>query len=159
LIFLALSVPSFIGGLAGKVVDRFGSHYPSCIGLIIASIAVVCLRFVEHNVTAEKVLLVCLLAIVSVSVTLVQVSVMAEVFGVVAETEKHRPGVFGGKSPIAQVYALLSIAAACSHFCGPLLGGFVQEHAGWKIMTLALGFLCLFTAIPVGLFGGAPSPY
>ena len=124
-----------------------------------ASVAIICLRFVEKDGTAEKVILVGLLTVMSFAITLVQVSAMAEVFLVVKETEKHRPGVFGGKSPIARVYAVLSVAAATSHLGSPLVAGLVQERAGWKTMTLSLGLLCVVMTITAGLFGGASSPY
>ena len=159
LIFLAITIPTFSGGLVGKIVDRFGTRYPSCIGFGVASIAVICLRFVEHNVIAEKVILVCLLGFISVAITLVEIGGMAGVFLIVEETEKHRPGVFGGKSPIARVYALLSIAAALSHLGAPLLAGLVQERAGWKTMTLVFGLVCGVAAIIQGLFGDDSSPY
>ena len=159
LIFLAIAIPTFSGSLIGKVVDRFGTRYPSCIGFAVASMAVICLRFVEHNVMAEKVILVCLLVVISLTITLVEVGGMVGVFLIVEETEKHQPGVFGGKSPIARVYALLSIATAFSHLGAPLLAGLVQERAGWKTMTLALGLVCGVTAVIQGLFGDDSSPY
>lgn len=119
----------------------------------------ICLRFVEHNVIAEKVTLVCLLVVISVTITLVKVGGMVRVFFVVEETEKHQPDVFGGTSPIAWVYTLLSIASAFSHLGAPLLAGLVQECAGWKSMTLAIGLVCGVTAIIQGLFGDDSSPY
>lgn len=159
LVFLALTIPTFSGGLIGKVVDRFGTRYPSCIGLAVASIAVICLRFVEHNVMAEKVILICLLVVISLTITLVEVGGMVGVFLIVEETEKHRPGVFGGKSPIARAYALFCIASAFSQLGAPLLAGLVQERAGWKTMTLVLGLVCGVNAIIQGFFGDNSSPY
>lgn len=159
LIFLAITIPTFSGGLIGKFVDRFGTRYPSCIGFAVASITVICLRFVEHNNMVEKVILVWLLVVISLTITLVKVGGMVGVFLIVEETEKHEAGVFGGKSPIAKAYALLNIAAAFSHLGAPLMAGFVQERAGWKTMTLALGLLCGVTAIIQGLFGDDSSSY
>lgn len=63
MIFLALSLPSFAGSFAGKLVDRFGARCPGCIASMVTGAATISLRLVHNNTTAHKVLLVGLLTI------------------------------------------------------------------------------------------------
>ncbi len=64
LIFLSWIIPGFLGPIAGKASDRFGSRWIAVGGFLFAVPPLVCMRFVTKNSTSEKVLLCGLLTLV-----------------------------------------------------------------------------------------------
>lgn len=154
LIFVASSVPSFAGVPIGKAISRFGAQIPGTAAFLVASGTWMLMRLVEHNSTAQIVLLISLLLILGLAIVTIEVTAMTEVFQVIEDYEAEFPGVFGEKSPVAQAYALFNMAFAGGQLLGPILSGFIRVRAGWGVMTLVLGLLCGVTAIPIGLFGG-----
>ncbi|EFR04881.1 hypothetical protein MGYG_07882 [Nannizzia gypsea CBS 118893] len=83
-----------------------------------------------------KVLLGVLLALIGLGVMTVQIITMTEVFQVVYEYEAQSPGIFGGKPPLAQGYALFNMAYASGQFLGPIIGGALQVKTGWAGITI-----------------------
>lgn len=81
---------------------------------------------------------------------------MTEVSQAVDDYEIEFPGAFGEKSPVAQAYALFNMAFAGGQLLGPILAGGIRVWAGWDSMTLVIGLVCGLTAVPMGLYSGAP---
>lgn len=64
LIFLSWIIPGFLGPIAGKASDRFGSRWIAVAGFLFAVPPLFCMRFVTKNSTSDKVLLCGLLTLV-----------------------------------------------------------------------------------------------
>lgn len=63
LTYLAWIVPSFLGPLAGKASDRYGSRWVAVFGLLFAVPPIILLRLVDHNSTSQKLLLCAMLTL------------------------------------------------------------------------------------------------
>jgi MFS family permease len=97
----------------------------------------------------QKVLLCALLCMIGLGLTLALTPIMAEIAYVVDTKEKkHPPGFFGKNGAYASAYSLFNMAWAAGCLIGPLLGGLINSSKGWPTMTLVLGCLSAFTAIP-----------
>ncbi|OKP11573.1 hypothetical protein PENSUB_2875 [Penicillium subrubescens] len=156
LIFATTAIPSFAGVYVGKLISRFGARIPGTIAFVIATISWIAMRFVNSNTATDVTLLVALLLLQGVSIVFVEITAMTEVSQVVGDYEIEFPGAFGDKSPVAQAYALFNMAFAGGQLLGPILAGGIRVWAGWNTMTLIIGLVCGLTAIPMGLFSGAP---
>jgi MFS family permease len=154
LIFVASSIPSFLGVHIGKMIPRLGVRLLATSAFLVASIAWILMRLVTHNTTNDVILLTALLLIEGLAIVTVEVTSTTEASAVVADYEEENPGVFGDKSPVAQAYALFNMAFAGGQLLGPLLAGGMRVHTGWSGMTLILGVVCAVTAVPLGLFSG-----
>ena len=89
LIFIPLSVPSFLDPLVGYIVDKFPRSYRYiCSGALFLSVPpLVTLRFVTHNEMGHKVLLCALLVLVGLCVSCLMPPVMVVVSCVVNQKE------------------------------------------------------------------------
>lgn len=155
LVFLTMSIPSFSGALVGMIVDKYGGRIISTIAFAFATTALILLRLVQHAIPSEHALLISLLVVVDLSFTATSLASMAEVFEVVNSADATQAGAARGRmNPVAQGYALLNMAFAGGQLLGPILGGFIKAHAGWKVMTLVLGLMSAVTAIVVAFFMG-----
>lgn len=114
------------------------------------------MRFVTKNTAADIALLIILLLVQGLSIVFVEITAMTEVSQAVDDYEIEFPGAFGEKSPVAQAYALFNMAFAGGQLLGPILAGGIRVWAGWDSMTLVIGLVCGLTAIPMGLYSGAP---
>ncbi|KAJ5097642.1 hypothetical protein N7456_008363 [Penicillium angulare] len=157
LIFLAVSVPTFFGVYIGEAMDRIGVRILGSTAFAAGSICWILMRFVTSNSTEHIVLLVILLFCLGLAFATIEIASMTEVAGIIDDYETEHPGAFGGKSPIAQGYAMFNMAFAGGQLVGPLIAAALRVHAGWSAMTLVLGVICGVVAIPVGLFIG-PRP-
>lgn len=131
----------------GRLSDKHGSRWFGTGGFVLAVPALVLMRLVTSNTIGHKVLLCALLAMVGFSLTLVMPPLMAEIQHVVEATEKKQPGLFGEPGATAQAYGLFTLSYAGGIMIGPLWGGFIEAHAGWKTLTWTLGLLCGVTAV------------
>lgn len=159
LIFLPIVVPSFLGPLVGWASDRYGPRYFATLGFISACPPLILLRLVDHESTAQKVLLCALLSLFGVSISLIAPPIMAEISMVVEAKERKAqraglPSPFGKGGAYAQAYALFNIAWAAGALVGPFWGGFVYQSAGWGTMGWSLGLLSVLTAIPTFIWAG-----
>ncbi|KAF2751370.1 MFS general substrate transporter [Sporormia fimetaria CBS 119925] len=158
LLFLPLVIPSFISPVAGWVADRFGGRYPASTGFLLATIPLVCLRFVDQNTLNDKVLLCALLALIGLTLDFTFPPLLAEITHVVDQKEKKmiasgKPG-YGKGGAYAQAYALFNVAFAAGCTVGPLVAGAIVDSAGWATMSLVLGLLSAVTTVPVFLYLG-----
>ncbi|EZF69541.1 hypothetical protein H105_07997 [Trichophyton soudanense CBS 452.61] len=152
LIFLSITVPSTAGILIGKLADKVGTRYFSPLAFLLAGPAVFLMRYVTGPSVMDVLLLVGLLAAAGLSVVIIEVITMTEVFHSVSDAEAKTPEAFGPYGAVAQAYAILNISFACGQFAGPLIAGLLKDGTGWQGMTLALSLCCPPMALFVGLF-------
>ncbi|KAK4555805.1 hypothetical protein LTR86_007025 [Recurvomyces mirabilis] len=155
LIFLPIVVVSFLGPLIGYASDRVGPRWFATAGFVIGCPFIILMRLVDHNSLTQKVLLCALLALFGLAMTLVITPIMAEItYAVDAKAQRHPPGFFGKNGAYAQAYSLFNMAWAAGCFIGPLMGGLINQRAGWGASTLVLGCLSIFTAVPTAVWTG-----
>ena len=155
LVFLPLTIPSFISPVVGWAADKYGTRWLSTAGFVLAVPPLILLRLVTHDSIGQKVLLCALLVVVGITLTLVLVPLMAEItYAVEAKAAKRPPGFFGKGGAYAQGYGLFNMAFAGGSMAGPLLAGLLRERAGWGTTALVLGCLSAFSAIPTLIWGG-----
>ncbi|EGE01415.1 MFS transporter [Trichophyton equinum CBS 127.97] len=152
LIFLSITVPSTAGILVGKLADKVGTRYFSPLAFLLAGPAIFLMRYVTGPSVMNVLLLVGLLAVAGLSVVIVEVITMTEVFHSVSDAEAKTPEAFGPYGAVAQAYAILNISFACGQFAGPLIAGLLKDGTGWQGMTLTLSLCCPPMALFVGLF-------
>ena len=154
LIFLALVIPTSISPLIGWLSDKHGPRWYTAAGYILSTIPLILLRLVDHDTTGQKILLAALLAVFGATGTLFEIPVWAEVvkcteIRVAAHTRQYSAG-----GAVGQAYGLLNLFYALGVTVGPLLTGFIYEHAGWGNMVLVLGVLSAASTIPTVLYTG-----
>ncbi|KAJ9646404.1 hypothetical protein H2199_002453 [Coniosporium tulheliwenetii] len=154
LVFLPITIPSFLAPLAGWISDRYGPRWPATLGFILAAPCFVCLRFVTANTLHTKILLCALLAVLGLALASAMPPLMAEITYVIEAKERKRPGLFGEKGAYAQAYGLFNMAFAGGCLVGPIWAGMVRERAGWGTMGWSLGALSLLSAVPVVVWVG-----
>ncbi|EON68984.1 hypothetical protein W97_08242 [Coniosporium apollinis CBS 100218] len=154
LIFLPITIPSFLAPLAGWISDRYGPRWPATAGFILAAPCFVCLRFVTASSLQTKVLLCALLAVLGLALASAMPPLMAEITYVVQAKERKRPGSFGERGAYAQAYGLFNMAFAGGCLVGPIWAGLVRERAGWGTMGWSLGALSAVSAVPVAVWVG-----
>lgn len=152
--FLALVLPIFLSPLVGWASDNYGPRWFAVSGFVLVIPFWVLLRLVTHNTLEQKVLFFALLALIGVSLTLSLPVLMAELTYTIEAIESERPGRFGPKGAYAQGYGLFVTAFAAGNVVGPLWGGYVEDHAGWGIMTWSLGLFGIVGAIPCLIWTG-----
>lgn len=155
LIFLPIVLPSLIGPWIGKLSDRYGPRWLATGGFVLATPVLILLRFVSYDSLRQKVLLCALLFLLGATLNLVLTPLMAEVtYAVEATTAKRPTNFLGKKGAYAQAYALFNMAFAGGCLVGPLVGGLVNQRAGWGATTLTLGCLSAFSALPTVIWTG-----
>lgn len=142
LLYIALAVPAFLQPAIGHLVDRYGGRFIGAGGFLISVPAFVCLRFVDANSTKSLVILIVLLAIIGTFMSATIPVYMAEVSCVVLDKRANDSNAPDDVSNFAQAYSLWSGAYTIGCTIGPLFGGWVQERAGWKTETWAIGLVC-----------------
>jgi len=154
LIFLPAVLPTFTAPLVGMLSDRYGPRFIATAGYICSVPFLILLRLPNKDTVPQIVLFCAFLALVGLSLTLVIAPVMAEFTLAVRQFETAKPGRFGPNGAFAQAYSLFNVAFAGGSLVGPLLAGFLNRAAGWKVVTLVLGLLCAATAVPTVIYTG-----
>lgn len=155
LVFLPLTIPSFLGPIFGWFSDKYGTRYISTLGFLLAVPPLILLRLVDHDSLRQKVLLCALLALIGVTLDMILVPMMAEItYAVEAKAAKRPKGYFGKGGAYAQAYGLFNMSFAAGSMAGPLLAGLIKAHKGWGTTTLVLGCLSAASAVPTFLWGG-----
>ena len=159
LIFLPLTLPSFLGPLVGWLCDRYGPKWPMTAGFLCLCPILTLLRFTQRDTLAQKILFIVLLTLVSCCLTLTLNPVMAEVAYAMNAKAKENPqdyGGAGGKS-YAQAYGMFSTSYCLGNTIGPIFAGLIKNAAGWSTMSWAFGLIGGLTAVPVILWSGSPT--
>ncbi|EKD16394.1 hypothetical protein MBM_05688 [Drepanopeziza brunnea f. sp. 'multigermtubi' MB_m1] len=154
LIFIPLTLPSFLSPITGALSDTYGCRLGTTFGFLGMVPPLVCLRFVEDgNTLAQKMLLCVLLAIVGVMMTLVFAPTMAEVERIVAGKEAEIDDAAEGDGGAdmgrcrATAYALLNMAYAVGILGGPVVGASLQQEGGLAMLGWVLGLMCVASAV------------
>lgn len=156
LMFLPLAVPSLIDPLVGRICDsrpRAG-RYIAAAGFIGAAVPLILLRLVDHKGIGQIVLLCALLATIGLGLAMTASPLLIEVNLSVAAIEEKFPGLCGSKGAVAQGFGLFICAFAAGTLVGPLIAGFVKEHASWGTMTWVLGSVSGCIGIPISMWLG-----
>ncbi|KAJ6130777.1 hypothetical protein N7512_003557 [Penicillium capsulatum] len=149
LIFLPGASAAIFQPFFGYLADRLGSRMIAFASFAILSPTLFCLRFVQDNTFTDKAILCAILGITGMCVDLSEPALLVEIQKVLDDMETQNPGVFGENGAVAQAFSLQSMAHFGGLALGPIAGGFVSFNFGWNVMTLGLGMLSLFTAIPM----------
>lgn len=112
LIYLPLTIPSFLGPLIGRLADRSGARWPATIGFLLSCPALVLLQLIDHDGAGQQIRLCALLAFIGLCITLTLNPLMSEVTYVVSYMEETGQIVAGpgGGGAYAQAYGLFSVA-------------------------------------------------
>ena len=158
LIFLPLTLPSFLGPLVGWICDRFGPRWPMAVGFLFLCPILTLLRYVSYNSLDQKILFCALLTLAACCFTLTMDPVMAEIAYVVAAKAKKNPEAYNaaGNKVYAQAFGLFNTAYSLGNTLGPIIAGLIKDAAGWSTMGWVLGLLGGLTAVPVLLWSGKP---
>ncbi|KAL1888703.1 hypothetical protein Sste5346_009409 [Sporothrix stenoceras] len=161
LIFFALFIPPLIlSPPVGLLADRWGAKWLSLSGFIALVPLLVCLRFVDHNTTHQKILLGALLSLIGVALTFSNVPLMAEISFTIEAEEERNPGVWGSKGVYGIGYGLFNTAFALGSAGGSLLAGFIHTEYSWATMAWVTSIWCgvgiLAVAYGVGEFRVGP---
>ncbi|KAF3396491.1 hypothetical protein F1880_006673 [Penicillium rolfsii] len=155
LIFLPGASAAIFQPFFGYLSDHLGSRIIASTGFALLSIPLISLRLVNKNSTLHVTILCIILGSVGLCVDLSGPALMVEIQRVLDDMESKEPGVFGEKGAVAQAFSLHSMAHFGGLALGPIIGGFVSFRCGWNTMTLALGILAMFTAVPMLWLSGA----
>lgn len=131
LVFLALTLPTFLGPLVGWWVDHHGPRLPGALSYVLGVPFFVLLRLIQDDTTSAKVGFCALLAGIGLSIGLAISPIMVEISNVVVDMERKRPGIFGEKGAMAQAYALFNLFFAA----GSLIGESFPLHTSPQLLT------------------------
>ena len=155
LIFLPVTVTSFLGPVVGRICDKYGARFLILFGFLIQCPSLVLLRLVDHNTISQKVLLCVLLTSIGCCITLTIDPMMAEIAYSVEEKAKKEPERYKkANAAYAQAFALFTMAFSLGNTLGPLLAGLVRDAAGWGTMAWTLGLVSGVIAVPTGIWCG-----
>ncbi|KAG9229557.1 major facilitator superfamily domain-containing protein, partial [Amylocarpus encephaloides] len=154
LIFLAVTIPSFISPFLGYLSDTYGPRWLTVFGFLFAIPFWILLRLVTHDTLSQKVLFCALLALIGVGLAFVLPPLMAEITYAVEAKERERPGRFGKTGAYASAYGLFIAAFATGTLIGPVWSGYVRDDAGWGTMSWTLGLFSFAGAVPCALWTG-----
>lgn len=159
LVFLPLTLPSFLGPLVGWICDKFGPRWPMTVGFLCLCPILTLLRYVNHDSLNQKVLLCALLTLAACCFTVTLDPVMAEVAYVVSAKARKNPEAYNGagNKAYAQAFGLFNTAYSLGNTVGPIIAGLIKDAAGWSTMGWVLGLLGGVTALPVLLWSGKPA--
>ncbi|KAI1204962.1 MFS general substrate transporter [Annulohypoxylon truncatum] len=155
IMFLAIFIPTFISPVVGWLSDKYGAKWPSFFGFCLTVPLLVCLRFVTQNTIQHKVLLGFLLALLGISLSFVNVPLMAEITYAIEDKAAEEPGIFGEKGVYGLGYGLFTMSFALGGTIGPLWAGYVFKSAGWGTMTWSFAVWAATGAIVVFIWVGA----
>ena len=151
LIFIALMVPyGTLGRYFGQAVDIYGTRAVTTCGYIylipcVLMLALPGLHFVEGR---WNIALFCLiLAVNGVGIAAISSPAFVEAINVVDRYDKANPELFGDNGPYAQLFGFNSLYIFAGLGLGPLLGGFLRAHFGWRGMGAAFAVLAALTAL------------
>lgn len=159
LIFLPLTLPSFLGPLVGWICDKFGPRWPMTVSFLSLCPIMTLLRYVNYDSLDQKVLPCALLTLAACCFTVTLEPVMAEVAYVVTAKARKNPEAYNGagKKAYAQAFGLFNTAYSLGNTLGPIIAGLIKDAAGWSTMGWVLGLLGGLIAVPGLLWSRKPT--
>ena len=156
LLFIALSVTYLLfGGLAGKMVDRFGTHSiaTAAYGLLVPSLILLglpsCLRL---PITSNAALFCAILALNGIFMVLGSSTGFVEASDVMEEYEHSNPRFFDKSGPFAQMYGFNTLFLFAGLTVGPIVGGQLRSAFGFQVMLMAMAGFSAVVSILTFLF-------
>ena len=173
LTYLAWIIPGFLGPLAGKMSDRYGSRWIAIGGLLCAVPPLILMRLVDHDSTSQKVLLCSLLTLVGESLKLsfcrqdteadehaftqpglsfvwIQPACFADLSTAASDLKREHPSDFDdGSGASSQAFGLFVFAYSCGCLIGPTVAGILKAKVSWGAATLILACACIAACIPI----------
>ena len=168
LTFLAWIVPGFIGPLAGRLTDRFGSRWIAVGGFLFAFPPIVLLRLIKENDTQHKVLMVVLLTLMGMidpaplrnfanhiaicsglGMVWIMPACVSDLTAAATDLKDKQPERFGQSGALTQAFGLFVFAYSCGTFVGPTVSGVMKAKCNFGAATLIIACLCLVAAIPI----------
>lgn len=154
LMFLAVAGPSFAEPIIGYLCDKFGPRYIVAGGLVLATPAFICLRFVDHNTAGQIALISVLLVIIGLCNSAIFAPVTAEFSNAVSKFESRNPGSLGKGKGFGQVYGIFNVGYSIGSLIGPFEAGGVVTSRGWGMAVLSLGLVSIISAFVTFPFTG-----
>ncbi|KAI9167381.1 MFS-type transporter [Paramyrothecium foliicola] len=151
LVFLPLVMPAFLSPLIGFFGDKYGPKWLAAAGYFLATPFLICLRFVDEDSMAHKVMLCGLLAGVGVAIALVFGPLMAEISWAVQDGHED-----DAVEPYALAYGLWNMSFSGGTLLGPIMGGMIRDTAGWGTVGWSLGLVTFVTAFTQAMWIGGP---
>lgn len=142
-LFLALAVPMLLAPLSGWLTDRYGPRIPITAGLSLAIPSLSLLSLVSRDTSMPFLKLAILLACVGLTFALCMAPLRVEANLVVDRMEKEKPGIFGPNGALGRAIGLLNGIVSAGAFVGPLGAGFVRVAAGWEVLAMLNGAVCV----------------
>ncbi|OKP08363.1 hypothetical protein PENSUB_5730 [Penicillium subrubescens] len=158
LIFIPLIVAHAFDPLTGYIIDKYPqtARYITAGAFFIMAPLFVLFQLVRNNSMHDKIVLCVLLSGVGLCLSVTVPPLDVEVFNVVEEKEKQRPGAFGSGGATALAFGLTNMGFSAGSLVGPYFAGFMRQEAGWGMMSWALGLMAMLSGIPILLFMGGP---
>ncbi|KAJ5126127.1 Velvet factor [Penicillium atrosanguineum] len=156
LIFIPLIVPHVFDPVTGYIIDKFprSARYITAGAFFIMTPLLVLLQLVTDNSMHDKIVLCALLGGIGLCLSVALPPLDVEVFNIVEEKERQRPGAFGAGGATALAFGLTSMGFSAGNLVGPFFAGFIRQEAGWGTMSWALGLMAMVSGIPILLFMG-----
>ncbi|KAJ6127387.1 hypothetical protein N7523_002999 [Penicillium sp. IBT 18751x] len=156
LIFIPLIVPHVFDPVTGYIIDRFprSARFITAGAFFMIAPLLVLLQLVTDNSMHDKIVLCALLGGIGLCLSVTLPPLDVEIFNIVEEKEKQRPGAFGAGGATALAFGLTNMGFSAGNLIGPFFAGFIRQEAGWGPMSWALGLMAVVSAIPILLFMG-----
>ena len=149
-----MCLPGLLSPAVGDLCDRHGSKWLSCSGFALSVPLFVCLRFVTHDTTAQKVLFGALLTLLGCALTLSSTPLMADITYVIEEKEKRSPGIWGPRGVSGVGYALFTTSFALGGVLGSFVAGYLYA-ASWGTFGWSVGVWCAGGAVLCACMGNS----
>lgn len=154
LVFLAIAVPSLAEPLIGHVVDRVGPRYISSVACLLMGMLLILLRLPDRHTVKQIVAFCAILTLCGCCIACIFPIMTSELTIATTKAERKNPGCFGKQKGYGQVYGLFNVAFSLGALIGPFESAGAMTNSGWGTMTLSLGIIMFFSAIPAILFTG-----
>ncbi|KAF9175857.1 hypothetical protein BGX20_009977 [Mortierella sp. AD010] len=138
IVFLALSLPTFISPIAGRISDKHGAKTLSVLGIVLCAVFVMLLGLPHNPLWAIILLLVFIGATGSMYIT----PVLGEISAVVRVT--------GEGDGFARAFAMFNMCFSIGMVAGPLLGSLVYQEGG-MIRACALITIVMVLILPLAI--------
>jgi MFS family permease len=156
LIFIPLIVAHVFDPVTGYIIDRFprSARFITGGAFFVLAPLLVLLKLVTENSLHDKTILCALLSGIGLCLSVTLPPLDVEIFNIVEEKEKQRPGAFGAGGATALAFGLTNMGFSAGNLVGPFFAGFIRQEAGWGTMSWALGSMAALSGIPILLFMG-----
>ncbi|KAI9701810.1 MAG: hypothetical protein M1836_001154 [Candelina mexicana] len=158
LLFTTITIPYiFLGPLAGRAVDRYGTKLVATTGYVFLIPCLAILGLPSQKLitgTGNIVLFCAILLLNGAGLSAIGSPSFVEAIDVTGNYEAANPGFFGEKGPYAQMFGFNFVFFFSGLTIGPLLGGALRNAFGYAVMGYVFAALSTITAILSYFFVG-----